>query len=205
MKCPNCGTDNNNNEAKCRKCGYNLDIIKEYNARGNDDKLISKIDSNTSFIGVMIGFIIFGISLFLSSFLYNPYLINGTISYTIYLGIIILTSLFTGSFVMGIISCNNLKDANTNGLSFLIISYLIILGSLTLSYASNSLPSTIISNSVGSVINTTTLSSNSTANNMVNSMELIAFLIIGLAVIFIGAYLGTILVRLIQRQIITKN
>ena len=60
MKCPNCGTDNNNNEAKCRKCGYNLDIIKEYNARGNDNKLISSIDSNTSFIGVMIGFIIFG-------------------------------------------------------------------------------------------------------------------------------------------------
>ncbi|MGN0092876.1 MAG: hypothetical protein ACI37V_00325 [Methanobrevibacter sp.] len=205
MKCPNCGTDNNNNEAKCRKCGYNLDIVKEYSVRGNDDKLISRIDSNTSFIGVMIGFIIFGISLFLSSFLYNPYLINGTVSYTIYLGIIILTSLFTGSFVMGIVSCNNLRDANTNGLSFLVISYLIILGSLALSYASNSLPSNIISDSVGSVINTTTLSSNSTANNMVNSIELIAFLITGFAVIFIGTYLGTILVRLFKDRILQKN
>ena len=200
MKCPDCGTENSDDAKVCKKCGYNLEILKKYNNTHNKNKRISKIDSNTSFIGVILGFIIFGIFLFIGSFFFKNYLLNGSISFSTYLGLILITSLFFGSFTIGLNSCSTIEDVKNNGLSFLILSYFIIIGCIALSYTDESIISTTLSDSIGSVIDTSTLSSNQTAaNNIANPLELLVFLILGLFIIFIGCYLGTFIGKLLSK------
>ena len=91
LKCPNCGRENEEGTDICKGCQYDLTALNN-NSKHNSKRKID-IDKNADLFTIIIGFVSFGIFLFLSfELLRRP--LSSIVDYTAFLGIIIIISLF---------------------------------------------------------------------------------------------------------------
>jgi hypothetical protein len=114
--CPNCGFDNKINAKFCKKCG------KEFK-KGFADRFNNAINLLAVFIGLGISVLV----LILGSFLYGGIVAKGAIDLITYVGLVLVTMVFLGSIVTGIIGCRDFYDGAANGV-FLSLIALIIIG-----------------------------------------------------------------------------
>ncbi len=198
MKCPNCGRENEEGTDICKGCQYDLTALNN-NSKHNSKRKID-IDKNADLFTIIIGFVSFGIFLFLSfELLRRP--LSSIVDYTAFLGIIIIISLFLSSFVIGIYGCKDFTDGENNILGFLLITFTVIILCGLLTYVNNGAISNSITETINETVDISSLSSTgSVIFNHINLLELIIFLIIGVILSFIGVYISIRLKNLLLKR-----
>ena len=119
--CPNCGSEIDESDMEfCTECGCNLlnPAGQHTPAVGFFDNLVDK----TSFPVIVFSFIIFGIFLFVGSFVWSLFISNGTIDLITYFILVIVFSVFLSAIFVGYFGC---KDN-----SYLIPNFSMYLGSI---------------------------------------------------------------------------
>ena len=117
MICTKCGSDNKANAQFCKNCGTNIIDNENIISRIN-----GKINLFTFFIGLIISFVI----LFIGALLFGEVLTSG-FNLSIYVGMVLLTMAFFGSFLTGISCGEDLNEGYING-AFLSLFIIVITG-----------------------------------------------------------------------------
>ena len=114
--CLHCGCVNRFNANFCKHCGKEFKI-----------NFIIRFNNAINFLAILIGLSISVLVLILSPFFYGAIFELSTIDNTIYIGLVLITVVFTGSLVTGIIGSRDLYDGAINGV-FLSLITLITIG-----------------------------------------------------------------------------
>lgn len=120
--CPNCGAEIDGNDVEfCTECGY--DLSKPVNeVQNNSNGFFDDLAEKTSFPVIVFSFIIFGIFLFIGSFIWSSFMANGSIDLITYLLLTVVFSVFFGGIFAGYFGC---KEK-----SFIIPNFSMYLGSI---------------------------------------------------------------------------
>lgn len=79
------------------------------------------MNDRINLLSILIGFLVAGIFLVLGSLFYSLFLSNGIIDFIIYIGLTVITAIFTGGITIGLIGCSDYHDAKTNSIAFILI------------------------------------------------------------------------------------
>jgi hypothetical protein len=103
----------NKSSVFCKECGRSVRLYKK--------NVIHRLNDRINLLSILIGFLVVGIFLILSSFFYSLLLSNGIIDFIIYIGLIVITGMFAGGIAIGLIGCSDYHDAKSNGIAFTFI------------------------------------------------------------------------------------
>lgn len=117
--CPNCGKSIKKDVKFCKNCGKTLGEIKKNKIQRMNDKI--------NILAITIGFTVSALFLFIGSVVYGLLLSGQYIDITSYIALVVMTMLFFGGMVIGIIDCNDYSDAKISG-GFFTLIYLNIIG-----------------------------------------------------------------------------
>lgn len=133
-KCPNCGNEINDNDIEfCTECGYSLSgnlISKENDSKGFFDDVIDK----TSFSIVIFAFVVFGIFLFIGSFVWGSFMSLGSIDFVTYCILTIVFAVFFAGMFIGYFGCKDKSYVIPNFWLFLASIYAVVLTIFGLAY-----------------------------------------------------------------------
>jgi hypothetical protein len=116
MDCPKCGYENKVDAKFCKQCGMQL-------KKG----LVQRFNSEINLLAVFVGLAVSVLVLILGSILYGSVAASGTIDIFVYVSLVLVSMVFIGSIVTGILGGRELYDGAING-AFLSLVALIILG-----------------------------------------------------------------------------
>jgi len=116
MECPNCGYANKVNAKFCKQCGIQL-----------KKALLERLNSKINLLAVFIGLAVSVLVLILGSILYGSVAASGTMDLTLYVCLALVTMVFFGGIVAGILGGNEFSDGVING-AFLSLVTVVIVG-----------------------------------------------------------------------------
>jgi predicted nucleic acid-binding Zn ribbon protein len=117
--CPNCAKSIKKDVKFCKNCGKTLGEITKNKIQRMNDKI--------NILAITIGFTVSALFLVIGSVIYGVLLSGQYIDITSYIALVVMTMLFFGGMVIGIISCNDYSDAKISG-GFFTLIYLNIIG-----------------------------------------------------------------------------
>lgn len=117
--CPSCGKSIKKDVKFCKNCGKTLGEITKNKIQRMNDKI--------NILAITIGFTVSALFLVIGSVIYGVLLSGQYIDITSYIALVVMTMLFFGGMVIGIISCNDYSDAKISG-GFFTLIYLNIIG-----------------------------------------------------------------------------
>jgi predicted nucleic acid-binding Zn ribbon protein len=206
--CPNCGKSIKKDVKFCKNCGKTLGEIKKNKIQRMNDKI--------NILAITIGFTVSALFLVIGSVVYGVLLSGQYIDITSYIALVVMTMLFFGGMVIGIIDCNDYSDAKLNG-GFFTLIYLNIIGLIAgLSFSSTvaiaSMMSQIIPFSSSdyttpsttdyaqTLTNTTSANSSFDVNTLFYLLKIIIFIILILVSGVVGCCFGVYLKKAIKSR-----
>lgn len=104
--CPNCGSQLSEDSEFCSECGYN--ISKNISNHSTVKKsFFDDLNEKVNYSVIIFSFIIFGVFLFVGSFVWSSFMANGAIDMMTYLLLTIVFSVFFGGIFAGYFGCKD--------------------------------------------------------------------------------------------------
>jgi zinc-ribbon domain len=116
MDCPKCGYANKVDAKFCKQCGIQL-------KKG----LVQRFNNEINLLAVFVGLAVSVLVLILGSILYGSVAASGTIDIYLYVGLVLVSMVFIGSIITGILGGHEFFDGAING-AFLSLVTLVIIG-----------------------------------------------------------------------------
>lgn len=126
-KCPNCGNEIGDKDVDfCTECGYSLSrnvVLKDKNSNGFFDDVIDK----TSFSIIIFAFVVFGIFLFIGSYVWGSFMALGSIDFVTYFILTVVFAVFFAGIFIGYFGCRDKSYVIPNFWLFLASIYAVVL------------------------------------------------------------------------------
>lgn len=133
--CPNCGSEISDEGIEfCTECGSSLSlkvIPKDNVSKGFFDDVIDK----TSFSIIIFAFVVFGIFLFIGSFVWGSFMALGSIDFVTYFILTVVFAVFFAGIFIGYFGCRDKSYIIPNFWLFLASIYAVVLTLFGLVYA----------------------------------------------------------------------
>lgn len=200
--CSSCGSAINKGSVFCKECGRPVRLYKK--------NIIQRLNDRINLLSILIGFLVTGIFLVLSSFFYSLFLSSGIIDFVIYIGLIVITGMFAGGITIGVIGCSDYHDAKSNSITFTLIIIDILAIIFGLGFSTSLGVSSAISSAFGGSSSEFASSSSSgfgstasTTTSNSSSILTLEILILGIFAIVAsigGCYLGVFLKKFVAED-----
>ena len=125
--CPNCGSELDSDNDFCSECGYDLRNAVSFQPVNTPLGFFDNLTQKSSFPIIVFSFIIFGIFLFVGSFIWSSVMSNGSIDFLTYLILTIAFSVFFAGVFVGYFGCSDQSYVLPNFLVHMASIYSVVL------------------------------------------------------------------------------
>lgn len=193
--CPNCGNEISYENEFCTECGY--DLINGTAGPKTDvsNGFFDNLPQKANIPVIIFSFVIFGIFLFIDSFIWSSFMKNGSIGFSTYLLLTLIFSVFFASIFVGYFSCRDKSYVVPNFLVYIASIYAVIFSIYGLLFTFLMGFMSVLS-SISPLGSGSSSTGASSASNIASSMdlsfifEIILFILLIPVVSYAGIYLG---------------
>lgn len=194
-RCPNCGNEVSFDNEFCTECGF--DLVNGTINVGIDDSngFFDKVSQKVDLTVIIFSFVIFGVFLFVGSFVWSLFITNGSIGFSTYLLLTIVFSVFFASIFVGYFACKDKSYVVPNFLVYIASIYAAIFSICGFVFTFfmgilSALSSVFPSGSSSSYASTSTTQNITSAMDLSFIFELILFILLIPVVAYVGMYIG---------------
>ncbi|WP_406533243.1 zinc-ribbon domain-containing protein [Methanobrevibacter sp.] len=193
--CPNCGNEISYENEFCTECGY--DLINGTPSPKTDvsNGFFDNLPQKANIPVIIFSFVIFGIFLFIDSFIWSSFMKNGSIGFSTYLLLTLIFSVFFASIFVGYFACRDKSYVVPNFLVYIASIYAVIFSIYGLLFTFLMGFMSVLS-SISPLGSGSSSTGASSASNIASSMdlsfifEIILFILLIPVVSYAGIYLG---------------
>lgn len=193
--CPNCGNEISYENEFCTECGY--DLINGTVGPKTDvsNGFFDNLPQKANIPVIIFSFVIFGIFLFVDSFIWSSFMKNGSIGFSTYLLLTLIFSVFFASIFVGYFACRDKSYVVPNFLVYIASIYAVIFSIYGLLFTFLMGFMSVLS-SISPLGSGSSSTGASSASNIASSMdlsfifEIILFILLIPVVSYAGIYLG---------------
>lgn len=194
--CPNCGFEIDDDTDFCSECGYDLK-----NGTGRRKVIIEKksffdnLNEKTNFSIIIFSFVIFGIFLFVGSFIWSSFMANGSIDFITCLLLTVVFSVFFAAIFVGYFGCRDKSYVLPNFFVYLGSIFAVVLCGIGLIFSFfmgiiSAISSAFSSMSSNSVVGSLVQPTYSPSIDLSGFLKIILFILLIPVVAYFGVYLG---------------
>ena len=193
--CPNCGNEISYENEFCTECGH--DLINGTAGPKTDvsNGFFDNLPQKANIPVIIFSFVIFGIFLFIDSFIWSSFMKNGSIGFSTYLLLTLIFSVFFASIFVGYFACRDKSYVVPNFLVYIASIYAVIFSIYGLLFTFLMGFMSVLS-SISPLGSGSSSTGASSASNIASSMdlsfifEIILFILLIPVVSYVGIYLG---------------